>query len=325
MLPHENVTEIDALKKFKSYFDYCDELLQLAVRMIDNASIKGYESEYSFAVVSLGLYAKACKTFRSIQILCSKPLGEDANSLLRTLMESCINLCYIAEDKQERSQVFINKIIKNSKRLGTIINSNKRLRKMNFIPEEGFRQAKILCKMIGERNSKDGIVKRIKVFLIEKMLRKQQFKISTWSGKSLQNMAYEVGLRDVYDLTGPLSSATLHGEDLLDHINFGEGKGFTLKIVPGDKWVNPVLPSAILIFITMMDKINTLFSLGKDKEMEDFLKRFLSYLYYVYGIKNAIIIVNPVYVTLENSPVERQETYRERVLIDVTYEDIIDG
>lgn len=87
-------------------------------------------------------------------------------------------------------------------------------------------------------------------------------------------MAYKTGLREIYDLTNPLSSSSVHGEDLFDHINFDEAEGLTLKIVPGDKWVNPVLPSAILIFLAIVGKINFLFELDRDKELEVFFEKF---------------------------------------------------
>ena len=118
------------------------------------------------------------------------------------------------------------------------------------------------------------ILKKIKRWIAEKILRERIFSISSWSGESLQNMAYKVGLRNVYDLTNPLSSATLHGEDLLDHVDYSPEEGFSLKIVPGDKWVNPVLPSAIIMLLMIMDKINSLFSLRKDRAIKEFSRRF---------------------------------------------------
>ena len=52
--------------------------------------------------------------------------------------------------------------------------------------------------------------------------------------------------------------------------------------------------------------------------------KWSSYLYYAYGLKNDIITANPMYVALENTPIERQKIYREYVLTNRVYEDIID-
>lgn len=52
--------------------------------------------------------------------------------------------------------------------------------------------------------------------------------------------------------------------------------------------------------------------------------RWTSYMHYAYGCQNDIIITNPMYLTLEKTPAERQQDYREYVLTDRPYEDIID-
>jgi hypothetical protein len=54
----------------------------------------------------LGLLTKACKTFRSIQILCERGLTEDANALTRVLMENYIAIAFILQ-KRPRERVLI--------------------------------------------------------------------------------------------------------------------------------------------------------------------------------------------------------------------------
>lgn len=274
MLPEEDITSKQAQQKYKPYFEFCDELLGLAIEMTDKDRLKIFEKELVFAIVALGLYSKACKTFRAIHILCAKPLGEDANTLLRVLMETSINVYYIAADKKVRSQLFIDKMIKNSHRLGMIIKQNKKLRSMGFIPEDGWGKVKEMVEEIKKNTPKESFLKNLKKIIIENILNEKIMKVSTWSGESLQNMAYKTGLRDIYDLTNPLTSRAIHSEDIPEHVDFDEKTGIYLKIVPGDKWVNPVLPSAILIFLSIVDKINSLFELGKDREIEVFFEKF---------------------------------------------------
>lgn len=52
--------------------------------------------------------------------------------------------------------------------------------------------------------------------------------------------------------------------------------------------------------------------------------RWSSYYRYAYGIKNDIVAENPIYATLGRSAIERQKAYREYVLTERIYEDILD-
>jgi len=55
----------------------------------------------------VGLLTKACKTFRSIQILCERGLYEDASALVRVLMETTIAIAFILQRKsKERTIIY---------------------------------------------------------------------------------------------------------------------------------------------------------------------------------------------------------------------------
>lgn len=55
----------------------------------------------------LGLLTKACKTYRSIHILCERGLHEDANALVRVLMESTVAVIFILQKKsRERARIY---------------------------------------------------------------------------------------------------------------------------------------------------------------------------------------------------------------------------
>jgi hypothetical protein len=54
----------------------------------------------------LGLLVKACKTFRSVQILCERGLMVDANALVRVLMENIVAIAFILQSKpRERARI----------------------------------------------------------------------------------------------------------------------------------------------------------------------------------------------------------------------------
>lgn len=55
----------------------------------------------------LGLLTKACKTFRSIQILCERGLIGDADALVRMLMENTVAIAFILQEKpRERARIY---------------------------------------------------------------------------------------------------------------------------------------------------------------------------------------------------------------------------
>jgi hypothetical protein len=59
------------------------------------------------AQTMIGLLAKASKTFRSIQLLCERGLHEDANALVRVLMETTVAIAFILQKKsKERALIY---------------------------------------------------------------------------------------------------------------------------------------------------------------------------------------------------------------------------
>lgn len=56
---------------------------------------------------AIGLLTKACKTFRSIQILLERGLIDDANVLVRVLMESTVAVVFILQkDSRRRARIY---------------------------------------------------------------------------------------------------------------------------------------------------------------------------------------------------------------------------
>ena len=93
----------------------------------------------------------------------------------------------------------------------------------------------------------------------------------------MQNMAYQSGLRDEYDLIYPIASEASHGEDINDHVDYKEGSGIIIKLLPSDKYNNPVLPTAIIFLLMIAETINEACSFGKDKEIEEYKNRFYAF------------------------------------------------
>jgi hypothetical protein len=62
----------------------------------------------TFVLVCIGLFVKAMKTFRSVQVLVERGLGEDANGLMRPLSDVLASLLYLRGDRERRAQEYLD-------------------------------------------------------------------------------------------------------------------------------------------------------------------------------------------------------------------------
>lgn len=261
ILPREREARQECYLKHKDSFDLNDDLLREAVEMtsVGRLILEGLSERTAF--VLLGLYGKACKTFRAIQILCLFGLGEDANGLLRVLAETLVNMFYIdAEDKdlrEKRAQKFADHgaiwkqkyldIVEKHRSFGATLPQPERARLHEIIAEIHERYSeKEYEEMSGSHN---------------------------WNNLSAEAMANQVGLQSLYDISMRSSSESLHVRDLFEHISYDEKKGFILRIVPGDKWLQGVLWISNTLFHGILERINQLFQLGHDEKLQDFRDR----------------------------------------------------
>jgi hypothetical protein len=107
-LPHEAEVITDIAAKYRSELDAMTGLHDAVVAMMTAGSWtfgrRGVTRPIFLTI--LGLLTKACKTFRSIQILCERGLIEDADALTRVLMENYVAIVFILQ-KRSRERVVI--------------------------------------------------------------------------------------------------------------------------------------------------------------------------------------------------------------------------
>lgn len=74
----------------------------------DQWTIRKRRGVNPFAVQTMvGLLTKACKTFRAVQILCERGFREDANALVRVLMETTVAIAFILQNRsKERNLIY---------------------------------------------------------------------------------------------------------------------------------------------------------------------------------------------------------------------------
>jgi hypothetical protein len=109
MLPHEAEVGTEIAVKYQIQLAGMTALHNAVVRMMTCGSWKITKRGVDRVVAEtmMGLLAKSCKTFRSIQILCERGLYEDAHSLVRVLMETTVAGLFILQKKpRERARIY---------------------------------------------------------------------------------------------------------------------------------------------------------------------------------------------------------------------------
>jgi Family of unknown function (DUF5677) len=106
-LPHEAAVAAEIATRYSASVLAMTALLGVVVDMLSvdwEVPTRGLNRTVVFTVI--GLLVKACKTFRSIQILIERGLAADANALMRVLMEATVAILYILQ-KQSRERALI--------------------------------------------------------------------------------------------------------------------------------------------------------------------------------------------------------------------------
>lgn len=109
MLPHEAEVTVEIENKYRAQLQAMTALHEAVIGMLTVGSWKIGKPGLNCVVVEtmLGLLTKACKTFRTIQILCERGLQGDADVLVRVLMETTVAVVFILQKKsRERARIY---------------------------------------------------------------------------------------------------------------------------------------------------------------------------------------------------------------------------
>ena len=102
MLPHEPEVAAAIRAKYSGQLAAMTDLHDAVVRMMTAGSwtvTRRRGLSPNVARTMMGLLTKACKTFRSIQILTERGLHEDASALVRVLFETTIVVLFILQKR----------------------------------------------------------------------------------------------------------------------------------------------------------------------------------------------------------------------------------
>ncbi len=109
MLPGESEVFKDIAAKHARAIRAMTKLHDVAVRMLTHAPWMARKRGSSPVVdwTIAGLFTKATKTFRSIQVLCERGLTEDATALVRVLYETHVAILFILQRRsKERADMY---------------------------------------------------------------------------------------------------------------------------------------------------------------------------------------------------------------------------
>lgn len=103
MLPGENEVAAEIKVRYAKELAAMTGLHDAVVSMMTaekwTISRGGGTQRFTIEII-LGLLTKACKTFRSIQVLCERGLHEDANALVRVLLETTVATLFVLQRRR---------------------------------------------------------------------------------------------------------------------------------------------------------------------------------------------------------------------------------
>jgi uncharacterized protein DUF5677 len=204
----------------------------------------------------IGLLTKACKTFKSIQVLCERGLHEDADALVRVLLETTAAILYILDDKStERALIY------HAHGMHQQLKMLKHWRKVPSLAplatDERVEQAQAAFDSYMKRLPAGTDVSR------------------HWSGlRGLEDVLKSLGDEVTYASSFRFSSAIIHGNDFGAHFEIdGASEGFDDLVWQIDPRVRgfeaPTYAARQLLWNTA-DRINTRFGLGFESKLAPF-------------------------------------------------------
>lgn len=242
-------------KEYKLLFDLYRELFELNGETSDKCNEKKTPIEEISKVQNVigFLSTKAFKTYVSIYLLCLNGAGQDAEILLRSLIEILINIKYLLKTNSDtRANMYFDFFD---------FKTARDIKKLRNDPRIGMKL----------KEHEESYNKKQKEYL-EKYDPQNK---NSWSGKRLADMADDVGLSEIYDKAYNFSSNMVHSNILCSpeyiktvegHIDFVAGPSFSC--------IERVLASSLECLINILVDFNNVFEVGNDQKINNFIKRY---------------------------------------------------
>ncbi|WP_339912138.1 DUF5677 domain-containing protein [Symmachiella dynata] len=281
MLLNEGEVVAKIESQYGSLLDSCNALHDVAIEIASSAVDQNDLPEFADELTKCayaGLYAKACKQFRSIVLLCSNGLTEDAATIVRTLFETMVNLYFVLKPDYEYSNGGKKWNI-NSSSFDRRLRAQLYFAHTKYAFEKSARQLANLICPVSEREQAnrhlDQLISDCNSELSAEWVERYRRGVKTCSGLDLRQLAENLGFSDVfYQKVYSLFSSEVHGTDIFNYVTPHESqKLVSVDLQPRVDRLPKVMYAAFVCFLHSVQIVNKECELEKDDELLACAKR----------------------------------------------------
>jgi hypothetical protein len=255
MLPEEQRAAAEIRAQWQGVFVRMDATLDAVVALLSAGEwiVDSTEEVDRLTVdVVAVLLTKACKTFRSIELLCERGLVLDASVLLRCLFETslCVRWVLACEPRQRSKMVVAHGDQRRLVYAEAAANT----------PElRGDETAAIV------RLATENLETWVRVLGPELVASVRRH----WSGTDTEQVARDVGWLALYNTVFRESSGHAHGSDFVDHLDLSHPQGPpVLRLHPDDEHLPRTTEIACWLLWEAADTANRRLGLGFDAVLQ---------------------------------------------------------
>lgn len=246
-VPDDIAFETHLRRKYSLYFDVAERLLGTARDMAQDRPVVFHEA---FDGLAAFFFAKSYKTFAAIVLLARKGFGEDAAVLSRGLVENTTNLLYIAEEPETRAELYLDYEYVARNRYISMLES-----------------AGAFDSAAGASSPARGRLRQL-----YESVKSNYPNENLWSGKSIRQMADEVGLTSHYLFAYKYFSDMAHAAPttVTQVLEPGEQEGLVdIAFGPNEAFVSEALIWSCDLFWRVLAKNNEVFVLEFETSLRD--------------------------------------------------------
>lgn len=207
---------------------------------------------------------KAYKSHAAILLLCESGYGEDAAILSRSLFELAITTVYISADESNaRAQRYFD--------YDWVIRDEM----YNHLLSTDELKAELEKRTVGTDAKVEEVQRRAKE--VRAGYTADELRKRNWSGKSIRDMAIDVGREDAYKTAYRLQCSLAHSDiTVADNYIKETGDQLMMDISPNENWVPSTLVATIDFFLGIVRAWNSVYAHGLDDRLVDFETRYVA-------------------------------------------------
>ncbi len=276
MLPDETEARAKLRELFEREFEQFNALQLFSVALIPfPLKIQAHRGlDRAVVDVALGLYVKACRQFRGIQLLSEAGLGSDASALTRGLFETTLALKFVLAPR------FVPR--RNGKRLPNVKGKplTVRFRARMYAANLAFEKLRMLDRWRATHGLKRKGVMALDTKAIEDSAQHAEGVLGaewtarlksakSYSGLNMRDLACSANFRTSYETFYRMTSWPTHAVDA-DAMFAAES---ILDIAPSPRGIPQAIGWASLLILQCCDLVNSQLRLGRDEEIRTWATR----------------------------------------------------